>query len=322
MPQPKYHGRKCHHHGHLSTLAICSFAIGSLAYDAVICGANGWSASDNATLYYDSDAWNPVGDGFQCMSINSNPPSFDATWSWTEESSSVHSFPHVQFQSDEMPVALDRIASLGLNVQWSYSTGNDATSSQRLLALSLSEETVLANVAFDMFLAADPDSALTSKTASAEIMIWIGTVGTPWPIGYSTNRSCYTQKLGGVTFTLYIGQNSNNATVYTWHTATNQTGFFEDVSPLLQYLWRNNLVDADAYLGLVQYGTEAYHAASNVTLSASNFSMALEIGTPPHLDISAMPDSCSRATAVDVPSANRLLYVLVTATCLVLLGSF
>ena len=132
--------------------------------------------------------------------IDNNPsPAFDATWSWTKSPGSVHSYPRVSFASEQLPVPLSNISSLTLNAQWSYSPGQDATSSARLIdAGGLDELDTVANIAFDLFADPDSDKALSATTAATEIMIWIGTVGNPWPIGYSSKRTCFTQALGPI----------------------------------------------------------------------------------------------------------------------------
>ena len=79
---------------------------------------------------------------------------------------------------------------------------------------------------------------------------------------------------------------------------TNETGFFQEISPLLQYLWRNDLISANATLGLIEFGSEAYHADGNVTFSASNFSADISVGAAPLLDLARMPEKCSGAIGV------------------------
>lgn len=54
-----------------------------------------------------------------------------------------------------------------------------------------------ANVAFDMFLDHDKENSTTAINAGYEIMLWIGRVGHPFPLGYAPNNAtCYTQQLG------------------------------------------------------------------------------------------------------------------------------
>lgn len=71
-----------------------------------------------------------------------------------------------------------------------------------------------------------------------------------------------------------------------------QTSFDEDITPLLQYLWRNELVSADARIGLVEFGSEAYHAGNNVTFSAGGFSMDIWPGSPVKFELNPVADHC------------------------------
>lgn len=97
--------------------------------------------------------------------------------------------------------------------------------------------------------------------------------------------------------TLYSGQNSRGTSVYTWVSPSDQTSFDEDISPLLQYLWRNELVSADARLGLVEFGSEAYHSENNVTFSAGDFSMQIWKGEPPSFDPNPVGEDCAKPTS-------------------------
>lgn len=64
-------------------------------------------------------------------------------------------------------------------------------------ANGLTDVEAKANVAFDMFLDPDEDKANSATAAMYEIMIWIGQVGDPYPLGFdSENATCYTQQLG------------------------------------------------------------------------------------------------------------------------------
>jgi xyloglucan-specific endo-beta-1,4-glucanase len=66
--------------------------------------------------------------------------------------------------------------------------------------------------------------------------------------------------------------------VFSWLAQTNLTSFHNDISPLFNYLVDHNLLPTSAYLGSVQFGTETFHATSNVTFTASNFALDLEKG--------------------------------------------
>lgn len=92
--------------------------------------------------------------------------------------------------------------------------------------------------------------------------------------------------------TLFTGRNTRGTLVYSWVSPADQTSFDEDITPLLQYLWRNELVSADARIGLVEFGSEAYHAGNNVTFSAGGFSMDIWPGSPVKFELNPVADHC------------------------------
>lgn len=50
-----------------------------------------------------------------------------------------------------------------------------------------------------MFMDPDSDNAASATAAKYEMMIWIGQVGKPQPLGFdSGNATCYTQQLGSL----------------------------------------------------------------------------------------------------------------------------
>jgi xyloglucan-specific endo-beta-1,4-glucanase len=55
-----------------------------------------------------------------------------------------------------------------------------------------------------------------------------------------------------------------------------------DFNPLLQALSTNKLVPANAFIGIIEFGTEAFYATKNVTFSASKFGMDLQAKSAPH----------------------------------------
>lgn len=97
--------------------------------------------------------------------------------------------------------------------------------------------------------------------------------------------------------TLYSGQNARGTSVFTWVAPSDQTSFDEDISPLFQYLWHNDLMAVDAQLGLVEFGSEAYHSGNNVTFSAGSFSMGVWPGDPPRYELNAVGDGCKAPTS-------------------------
>lgn len=97
--------------------------------------------------------------------------------------------------------------------------------------------------------------------------------------------------------TLYSGLNSRGTSVFTWVSPSDETSFDEDISPLLQYLASNKLVSADARLGLIEFGSETFYSAGNVTFSAGDFTMGVWTGVPPKFDFNPIGDKCAEPSS-------------------------
>ena len=104
---------------------------------------------------------------------------------------------------------------------------------------------------------------------------------------------------------LYLGSNQRGTSVFTWAAESDETSFSADISPLLQYLWRNGLVSPGSNVGLIAFGTEGNHAEGNVTFSSSRYDVNVLIGPAPTLIIAPTPtESPPSATTSSV--AGRL----------------
>ncbi|KAK4183599.1 family 12 putative glycoside hydrolase [Podospora australis] len=261
------------------------------SYDATVCNQKTYTSPSDKFIYV-PNAWNPNDQGFQCMSVRTSPPAFDATWRWPSVGDTVHSYPHVKFPSEHIPIALSKITALHLSAQWSMGPGSDPIPVPSVNTEGLESLDVRANVAFDLFADRNAANAETETKAETEIMIWLGTFGSPQPLGFNDNTSNRaTINLDGVDFTLYHGRNQRDTGVFTWIAAANTMKFSADVSPLLQHLWRNGLVSADSLVGVVGFGSEAFRSVENVTFSASDFGMQLLTGEAPILPASPTPSS-------------------------------
>lgn len=106
------------------------------------------------------------------------------------------------FSSGDLPLSLSNISALRLAASWAYSPGTafKAAAAGRLDvfdANGLDDVGAKANIAFDIFMDSDKQKAASATEAKYEMMIWIGQVGDPEPIGFkSDNATCYTQQLG------------------------------------------------------------------------------------------------------------------------------
>ncbi|KAF9871024.1 hypothetical protein CkaCkLH20_11441 [Colletotrichum karsti] len=256
-------------------------------YDATICGKENKFTSDDTQFIFQSNAWAPVGDGFQCVSIDQSVPAFDASWSWDENKENVHSFPHVRFNSTKLPTRLDAIKTFRLATQWTMTKGNPSSSSgTRDFAASSWEENkaelkadgVVANAAWDFFVDKNKSRTYNPVDAEAEIMIWLGKVGDPYPLMGDSILTNIT--LGSTEFSLWYDTNQRDQKVFTWVTrdGSDVNQFDEDVAPLFKYVLESGEIDEDSWLGLVEFGSEAWHSPDNITFSAAHFSMDLDNG--------------------------------------------
>jgi len=97
---------------------------------------------------------------------------------------------------------------------------------------------------------------------------------------------------------------------------SNQTEISKDVSPLLQYLWRNGLVPPTAYLGAVEFGSEAFHSTDTVTFSVQNYTLNVTTGTAPSLKLDSTFGHCKSLGAAHRPTSYLGLVALFLAISL------
>lgn len=109
-------------------------------------------------------------------------------------------------------------------------------------------------------------------------------------------------QLTPVISTLFIGSGSDGQSTFTWVPDANYTRVSQDLSPLVQYLWKNNFVSAEAYVGTVSFGSESFFSLDPITFSAQSLSLNItSTGLSPSL-------SCdSPAVRHQPPSLMRFL---------------
>ncbi|KAK4123124.1 glycoside hydrolase family 12 protein [Parathielavia appendiculata] len=268
------------------------------AYDEKLCNVGSYTSRDNALIYV-PNAWNDDGDGFSCVAVRDSPPAFDATWKWSSGPESVKSYPHVKLTDPTLPVPLSNISAFTLSAQWAMGPGSTPWPVPSIDWSGLASIDVSANTAFDIFADRNPDNAQNETEAETEIMIWLGKVGYAQPLGYGGIES-YRAKVtvGHTEFVLYHGKNQRGTAVFTWVAGSNETSFADDVSPLLNYLWRNGLVSPASHVGAVGFGSETYYAAGNVTFSSSRYGVNVLPGPAPTLVLAQTPTGCTPSEAV------------------------
>ncbi|KAK0648139.1 concanavalin A-like lectin/glucanase domain-containing protein, partial [Cercophora newfieldiana] len=218
-----------------------------------------------------ANAWNSDDSGYQCISVGDDQKSFAATSHWTSDSSKVKSYPHVKLGSAQLPISFQNIRSFHVSAEWGLGRSSSRTGKPSDLtvdAAGLTKTRCVANVALDIWADTDPALASNESAAGIEIMVWLGVMGTVQPLGWGTGKSPWEATLGDDHFTLFQGSGPRGQNVLSWMPDTNKTRFDHDLSPLVEFLWKNDLVPRDTYVGTVAFGMESFFSTDPITLSA------------------------------------------------------
>lgn len=205
-------------------------------------------------------------------------PQFSVTWQYPQgpETQPVHAFPNIKIDGEGslFPAAIGTIKSIPVDVEWTYGLGTEAANTTDIPSMAAAN--VNTNVAIDMFLDPDMNSAQSTTQSKYEIMVWLGTIGAATqPIGLAQGALA-TEIVNGTTFNLYFGQNGQGQYVLTWSAATTVENFVGDIAPLVKgvtTLGLPNSPGADNYLGYMGLGSEALWTPQEVTFDVSYLSM-------------------------------------------------
>jgi len=109
----------------------------------------------------------------------------------------VRAFPNALVNTG-LPVKVDDLSSLQVDVQWTYQLGNLKEQITAIDVAALTKAELNANVCIDMFVAAnEADSKITTQ-ADFEVMVWLGKFGASAdPLGF-TNGKKATKTVDGV----------------------------------------------------------------------------------------------------------------------------
>jgi hypothetical protein len=98
---------------------------------------------------------------------------------------------------DVLPIELDKMKEVNLDLHWTYGVGNTVASST--VESTLTAENLQTNVAIDMFFDSDKANAGNSTLAKYEVMVWFADFGSAaQPIGLSSG-AVTTKTLNGTT---------------------------------------------------------------------------------------------------------------------------
>ncbi|SPJ71753.1 probable endoglucanase I precursor [Fusarium torulosum] len=205
----------------------------------------------NGGYEFNNNRWGQdLGSGNQCTYIdwtNREGAGWHVDWSWSGGQDNVKTFPNSALQMDKKRL-MSSISTMQSAAEWSYK-GTD----------------IRADVAYDLFTAADPNHA--THSGEYELMIWLGKYGNVQPIGSLQGRA----DVEGHTWELWAGYNGSMK-VFSFVAPSPINNFNADIKQFFNYLQKGQGFPADnQYLLTFQFGTEPF-TGSNAKFSVSNFS--------------------------------------------------
>lgn len=174
-----------------------------------------------------------------------------------------------------LPVPLQNISHLNLKATWSTLIDGTQNANASEQALQLHLNAVRSNVAVDMFLSLNATNS-TETNPPIEVMIWPWY--SPWvkPLGWQYNDpTAHVVMVDGMNFSLYDGYNDGGQHVFSWLAHQNLTSTDADYAPLMKYLWQQNLLPGDLWMGQLAFGTEVLHSADVTIFSLDDYDMEL-----------------------------------------------
>ncbi|KAH7309859.1 endoglucanase [Stachybotrys elegans] len=219
-----------------------------LALAQQLCDQYGYHAGNG--YEFNNNVWGSgFGQGSQCTYVDRveyGGVAWRSTWSWSGGQDNVKAYPYSGRQLPQKRI-VNQISSLPSTASWSYSGSN-----------------IRANVAYDLFTASDPNHA--THSGDYELMIWLGRIGSIWPIGSSVGYVT----VEGVQWELFIGMNGSMR-VYSFVAPQQRNYFSGDLRRYFDYVRDQHGFPANnQYLLTYQFGTEPF-TGNSATFTCSNF---------------------------------------------------
>nr|5M2D_A Chain A, Endoglucanase-like protein [Hapsidospora chrysogenum ATCC 11550]5M2D_B Chain B, Endoglucanase-like protein [Hapsidospora chrysogenum ATCC 11550] len=224
-------------------------AVASLGSAQQLCEQYGYHAANG--YYFNNNMWGQgSGSGSQCLTVDSAQSggvSWHVDWQWSGGQNNVKSYPYAGRELPQKRL-VSSIGSIPTSASWGYSGNN-----------------LRANVAYDLFTAADPNHETSS--GDYELMIWLGRLGDVYPIGSSVGFV----NVGGQQWELFDGYNGNMH-VFSFVAPQQINNFNTDVKTFFDYLTWNRGFPADQqHLLILQFGTEPF-TGGPATFQVNHFS--------------------------------------------------
>ncbi|KAL6711254.1 hypothetical protein ACN47E_005785 [Coniothyrium glycines] len=191
--------------------------------------------------YYAANGYDTSGSGVR----------WSTTWDWQGGQDNVKSYANAGKQFAK-GIRISGIKSMPTNIQWDYQPRD-----------------IRANVAYDVFTAADPNHDTSS--GDYELMIWLARIGSVWPIGSKVT----TVNVAGFNWDLYVGPNGNMK-VFSFIPSDGswKFGFNADIKQFFNYLASNQRYPINnQHLIVFHQGTEPFTGSAKYTVSSYSASV-------------------------------------------------
>jgi xyloglucan-specific endo-beta-1,4-glucanase len=214
-----------------------------------LCDQYGYHSSSG--YEFNNNNWGKdAGQGSQCTyvdSVSGSGTRWHSTWSWSGGQDNVKAYPYSGLQLPQKRL-VSQIGSLPTSASWNYQGQN-----------------IRANVAYDLFTAADPNHVTYS--GDYELMIWLGRLGGVYPIGSSVGQVT----VDGQSWDLWTGYNGAMR-VYSFIANGDRQSYSGDVKRFFDYLRdRQGFPASSQYLLTYQFGSESF-TGNGATFTVNNWS--------------------------------------------------
>ncbi|KAF7855444.1 hypothetical protein EAF04_010186 [Stromatinia cepivora] len=302
----------------LQSKIILAFLASSIhAQTTQICDSTANATTNSGRYTFFSNVVATDNSGYQCTDFtladdtSTNTTLFTTTFSWPDtntNTSTPHSFPSLSLNLPSiLPIPISNISLFPLTNNWALYPSNPLPTISSTSISSLQNASVIAACYLNIYLDLDSSKSQNVSLAAKKISIWQANYGGLVPLGYYSGTATISRPeidLAEITYSLYTSQTTPDSssssssssstssswgylaplvpqTIYTWYPNTNiSTLTAMDISPLLNYLWREVYLSSDAYVGYVEWGLDARHGVGNVTWSVYDVGMNVKSGIP------------------------------------------
>ncbi|KAK4128067.1 glycoside hydrolase family 12 protein [Parathielavia appendiculata] len=217
---------------------------------ATLCDQYGYWSGNGYEINNNNWGKGSASSGSQCTYVDGSSGSgvrWRTTWTWRGGDNNVKSYANSGRQFAR-GLRISSLSSMQTSVSWSYDTTN-----------------IRANVAYDVFTAADPNHVTSS--GDYELMIWLARYGNVYPIGSSVG----TVNVAGRTWELWVGYNGSMK-VFSFIAPSPINSFSANVKDFFNYLQSSQGYPASSqHLIVFQLGTEPF-TGGPATMTVSQFS--------------------------------------------------